>query len=152
MHPLPIQLCPFVTLFTFRVGACIRLGLSLRGVPMRTLESWWPAHLPTVLHLGWGPSGREGLGAPLGAVSAWGAHLGVFVPSGEVVYLGGSEPAPGGYCYLGRVSSLSLLWAPLFPGASLTLPTGCQGGGVEWVPGGLADWRRLKGSPPAPWL
>lgn len=117
---------------------------------MRTLESWQPAHLPALLHLGSGSSGREGLCAPAGAVSAWGAHLGVFEPSCEVVYLGGREPALGGYCYL--VGFLPFpCWGSTLPW-SFTLPTGClppacQGGGAEWVPGGLADWRRLKGNP-----
>ena len=117
---------------------------------MRTRESWLPAHLPTVLHLGSGSSGREGLCAPKGAVSAWGALLGVFEPSCEVVYLGGREPALGGHCYLGGVSSLSLLGLhsslELHPPGRLLRPA-CPGGGVEWVAGGLADWRRLKGNP-----
>lgn len=67
-------------------------------------------------------------------------------PAVRVVYLGGRELALpcGVYCCNARVSS---------PGPSglnssqELLPPACKGGGVEGVPGGLADWKGLKGNP-----
>lgn len=129
--------------------------MSLRGTLMRTRESWQPAHLPTVLHLGSGSSGREGLCAPEGAVSAWGALLGVFEPSCEVVYLGGREPALGGCCYLGWVSCLSLLGLRSSPELRPPdpLPPSC----LPWRRGVMGRWRpgrleKVEGQLPAPLL
>lgn len=92
----------------------------------------------------------------LGAVSAWGALLGVFIPSfAGVVYLVERELVlcwGAGYCYRAQISSLTPsgfnFSQELLPlsGTCCLLPA-CQGGGGEWVFGGLADWKGLKGSP-----
>ena len=87
-----------------------------------------------------------------GAVSAWGAHLGVFIPSSEVVYLRARTALRGllllgsGLVLSGLSSSLGLLpplpdWLP-----PSSLP-GRRGGVGLWGPGGL---REVEGQPPTP--
>lgn len=86
----------------------------------------------------------------LGAASAWGALLGVFIPSfagvvclveGELVLCWGGLLLQGSRTPSGFNFSQELL------SGTCCLPPACQGGGGEWVSGGLADWKGLKGSP-----
>lgn len=119
---IPSQPSCVLLLSCFHLGVGAGTGQSLpkRGTVEnpRVLAASSPLLTAVWNHL----SGREVIGVPVGALSAWGAHLGLLIPSCGAVYLGGRKPALGGYCYRARVSSPTLLWAPLFPRASPTLP------------------------------
>lgn len=145
----PNPACPFVSLFSPGDGG------RRWAVPTRAAHENPGVLAPPLLAvpcLGSGFSGREGLCALAGAVSAWGAHLGVFIPSSEVVYLRARTALRGllllgsGLVLSGLSSSLGLLpplpdWLP-----PSSLP-GRRGGVGLWGPGGL---REVEGQPPTP--
>lgn len=145
----PNPACPFVSLFSPGDGG------RRWAVPARAAQENPGVLAPPLLAvpcLGSGFSGREGLCALAGALSARGAHLGVFIPSCEAVYLRGRAALRGllllgsGFVLSG-CSGLSSSLGLLPHSRTGCLPTACQGGWVEWVSGGLAGCRRLKGSP-----
>lgn len=86
----------------------------------------------------------------LGAASAWGCTSGcVHTQLCRCSMSGGGRAGPllGGLLLQGSRTPSGFNFSQELLSGTCCLPPACQGGGGEWVSGGLADWKGLKGSP-----